>query len=62
MDDQIKKAIKASWGKTDVHSGIDKAAEIAKAYAGTSGAQPELIPKLFIDLANLFVLGEEPKK
>jgi|GEM_PF-4589369 len=61
MDDQIKKAMETRWTQANGYNGIEKAFELTLAYAGTPGAVAEAIPRLFMDLADLFVLMKDPR-
>lgn len=55
MNEQLRKRLDdffdVGFGKS---TGIDTALAITKIYAGTAGADPEKIPTLFLQLAELF--------
>ena len=61
MDEAIKKVMVDRWSDGRGYSGIEKAYELTKVYAGTAGANSDVIPYLFIKLADLFVLHKDPR-
>lgn len=61
MNDQIKKAMETHFTQANGYNGINKALELTKTYAGTPGAVADAIPRLFMDLADLFVLMKDPR-
>lgn len=63
MEEYIRKRLDdffdSGFGKT---TGIDRALEITKIYAGSANAEAEKIPTLFLELVDLFEPKEGAKK